>query len=107
MMPVILPMVLPTGGSGGIGGAPSLRGCLIVIAVWLICALLANGAMLPCIQHEYLNCDYAVLNYRKDLAFTTGFSLLTGPLGLAMSPFITGFYQHGWSLLPWKCEGTK
>lgn len=71
---------------------------LIGLAVWMTAGYIAAG---------FLNADLRgsfPRNYREPAwarsgcAYATGIGLVGGPVALAVSPFMTGFYQHGWTL---------
>lgn len=67
-------------------------------------AIIALLAVYP--AGVYVNAGFALANvqrsfptiaeekYRADLGFAYGFSLV--PIFWAVTPFITGFYEHGW-----------
>ncbi len=44
-------------------------------------------------------------DYRKNLAFAIGWSILPG--AAIVAPFVTGFYEHGWSFARAKCEAPR
>jgi len=71
---------------------------IISCLVWLGCGLLAAGAFNAENRGEfhenYENSKWA----RRGCAHMIGIGLFGGPIALAMSPFVTGFYQHGWTL---------
>lgn len=64
----------------------------LVVLAWVACGVVAFGGVYAHLGHDY---GYD----RETLAFSVGFSLL-GPAALAVSIFGTGFWQHGWRLIP-------
>jgi hypothetical protein len=60
----------------------------LVMYVWTWGALMADlQGSWPSLADE---------DYRDDLATSAGFSLI--PVIWFLSPFLTGFYEHGWTL---------
>ena len=71
------------------------------LLMWLILGILNSGFVNADLEHEFdFISDKNCRNYRHDLSFAIGWSVLLGPLGAAVTPFTTGFYEHGWRLLP-------
>jgi len=66
------------------------------IIIWLICAFISFG----CFNAD-VNGDLNGYNSRENYSELMGISLISGPLGLLISPFVTGFYKYGWSILPY------
>ena len=50
----------------------------------------------------WIDCEFSVKHYRQNLAMSAGYSLL--PPAWVLSPFLTGFYEHGWSLSKRECD---
>lgn len=51
-----------------------------------------------CAEFQYMTEDpeFARSHYRLDVAASCGMALI--PVFWILSPFVTGFYQHGWNL---------
>lgn len=70
---------------------------LLIVIIWIGLAWVNAGFLsadfnhigddLPGFQYEH---------YREVLAASLGVSLLFGPAAWAITPFVTGFYEHGW-----------
>lgn len=70
----------------------------LCIAGWLACAIVSSGTFLAYFQGEWPN--MAANNYREDLGAGLFYGVLFGPFGLLGSIFLSGFWKHGWTLLP-------
>ena len=69
-----------------------------VLIFWLACASVSSGALLADFQH--MDMDPKIRYCREDMGVAWGAGLIGGPITLAMSPFLTGFYEHGFQ---WTC----
>lgn len=71
---------------------------VVLIGVWLACAVLMFGMMLANIQAHWKGSGYEQREYRGHaggcLVFTMFFGAL-GPLGLLLVWAMTGFAEHG------------
>ena len=67
----------------------------IFIFLWLICAFFSFGAF-----NAYDKCEFSATYNVDDYARDMGLSLVEGPFGFLICPFLTGFFRHGfdWSL---------
>lgn len=63
------------------------------IISWFVCATIAASIALGHFQNKYPS--IAKGNYRSDLSEAWFFSLLFGPVALAVSFFLSGFCQYG------------
>ena len=68
--------------------------CMIVF--WILCGVLTGGALNAYWRGRFPDLVYK--DARKDLVFSLGLGLFAGPIGLLMMPFLTGFFEHGWTL---------
>lgn len=72
---------------------------LAAIAVlWITCGVVAGGATLASFRGDYPNLYRNPAWAREQCANFIGYSAIFGPVALILSPFNTGFYQHGWTL---------
>ena len=84
-----------------------------VIAGWLACGIVAGGFLNAWDRGDDLagGGSYALFQSpgkaRAFQAFSIGMGLLFGPFALVITPFVTGFYQYGWSLdnTAFPCKG--
>jgi hypothetical protein len=76
-----------------------------IAIVWLGMATFDYGAQLGDLQGRW-NGDpqFQAEMCRQNMGFAAGWSLVTGPIGFAVTPFTTGFYEHGFK---WTCEASK
>lgn len=83
-----------------------MKNTIITATIWLGCGFLASGFACADFEHCLDFTDgpqpsaFACSKYRQDLGAATGIGLILGPVALAISPFVTGFYPHGWTLRP-------
>ena len=83
---------------------------MLCLCAWLALYVWTVGALMADSRHDLDFIGESPANrlrweknrYREKLAFCFGISLL--PPTLPMSPFITGFYEHGWVILPPRIE---
>lgn len=69
----------------------------ILIGIIYIIGVIGNsGFSLADLQARFPPKNY--YDYRNHLAFSIGWSLF--PVSWIVCPFLTGFYQYGWTLLP-------
>lgn len=69
-----------------------------IVLAWLVCGVIAGGAVNADFRGTYPDLYSREAKARAGCARSLGFGLTFGPLSLLMSPFFTGFYQHGWTL---------
>ena len=69
-----------------------------LISAWLVCGILTAGAMNASFRGDFPNVYADAVRARNRGASSIGYGLMFGPFGLLISPFMTGFYQHGWTL---------
>lgn len=69
--------------------------CLPVFLLWLSLYLITAAGMTANLQGGWGDDSLADKEYRSDLAFACGWSLL--PPAIFVGPFVTGFYEHGFS----------
>ena len=62
----------------------------VLIVFWLICSFLCYGITFGNFYGEFGN-----FNYREHMGFSMLLGIVTGPFGLIVVFFITGFCQHG------------
>lgn len=67
---------------------------LLVATLWFVGWMISWPAVLAYFQGKYPN--LADEDYREDLAFAMGFSLI--PVFWLMIPFTTGFYEYGFQI---------
>jgi hypothetical protein len=68
---------------------------LYLVPVYIALWLWTWGALMADIQH-LSDVNWANREYRSDLGFSCAIALL--PPFWLLSPFMTGFYEHGWQL---------
>lgn len=73
---------------------------LLVVIVWIVCAIVAAGGFFANLQGDIREIypASAAKHRRENLGASLGLGLACGPLALVVSVFATGFYQHGWRL---------
>ncbi len=69
------------------------------IVAWIAIGIINAGFVQADLEHalDYMG-NKSCGGYRKDLGFSVGWSML--PMTPLATPFMTGFYQHGWRLTP-------
>lgn len=71
------------------------------VAIWLSCATFNFGVYNARLKgftrdlHETFGTPYLKYEKRGNTAFTLGYSLLSGPFGVILSPFLTELYVYG------------
>lgn len=70
----------------------------IIVLAWIGMAIIDAGAI-----NADARGDFPMLASKSDWArhncgYAWGWSLVGGPIGFIMTPFLTGFYAHGWTL---------
>lgn len=74
-----------------------MKNKLMLFALYLASSFMDAGFINAKLEHERGSgrCD----SYREDLAFAVGWSLF--PVApVILTPFLTGFWEHGWRLSP-------
>lgn len=68
------------------------------IGIGIVCLVMYIWTFGACVAdtQNWFGVAYAQEHYRKDLGFCGGWSLL--PPAWLLSPFVTGFYEHGWQI---------
>ena len=69
-----------------------MRGCVVLVVIWLVCGSLTYGMLLADFQNSFPT--IAKESCRRDKAAGALIGV-AGPLGLFMSFFLTGFAEHG------------
>ena len=69
---------------------------LVICIVYINGVLLNTGALLASFQGDSFGSRRANIDYRFDLGIASLLSLI--PLVWFVTPFVTGFYEHGWQL---------
>jgi hypothetical protein len=64
----------------------------MVVAIWLICGVIAYGGLFACLQNKYSS--LADDDYRGDMSYAIVPSLF-GPFGLLAVALSTGFFKYG------------
>ena len=75
------------------------------IIAWITCGIIAAGFLNRHSQESFYAWDSDGIELRETLAKSIGMGLLFGPVALIISPFMTGFFIHGWSLSPLLKDG--
>lgn len=65
----------------------------IGVFVWIVGFLVSYPALFADLQHAISDVEFAKKRYRKDLGVSMFYALIP-PMWIA-TPFVTGFYQHG------------
>jgi hypothetical protein len=69
------------------------------VTAWVLIGIANSGFVNAGEEHQFdFIADKRCERYRFDLAWSIGWSVFAGPIGAAMTPFMTGFYEHGWRL---------
>lgn len=68
------------------------------IAAWLGCAAITAGAMNASFRGDYPRLYQSRAWAVKQHARFIGFAVFTGPIGLGVVTFSSGFFYHGWTL---------
>lgn len=72
--------------------------------IWIVCGVISAGFINASNRGDYIE-DYKDSTWAKhQCAMTYGISITFGLIALSMSPFTTGFYQHGYHAT---CEPIK
>jgi hypothetical protein len=71
---------------------------VLCITGWLACAVVTAGAFVAYFQRAYP--EQARKYYRTDFGAGILLGLMAGPLGVLLSCLLSGFCEHGWTLLP-------
>lgn len=74
----------------------------LILIVWITLSTITCGGMVQEFQYHHIGCEWAVQEYRRDLAFAIGWSLL--PPAWIIGPFATGFYENGWGFGKRECK---
>ena len=71
----------------------------LAVAVWVTMGITNAGFVLADVEHWPASVgSYRCKEYRSDLGFSIGWSMF--PFVPVITPFATGFYEHGWTLRP-------
>jgi hypothetical protein len=72
-----------------------MKKTLGILVLWAACSFTNAGFVNAHFEQQFSgSCDF----YRGDLASAVGLSMF--PLTWILTPFLTGFYEHGWRLAP-------
>jgi hypothetical protein len=75
-----------------------------ITIVWILMGVFTAGAMNADFRGDFPDLHSDPSHARHGCAQALGFGLLFGPFGFFLSPFMTGFFEHGWTL---ECRPTK
>ncbi len=79
------------------------RFAVLVIVGWLSMTVFTAGFLLANVQSIFDDdCALARKMYRTNLGIAFGVALL--PPVWILTPFLTGFWEHGWKLSPPRCQ---
>jgi hypothetical protein len=74
---------------------------IVCWCLYLVLVTCNSAALLAYLQGEYPS--LATKDYRKDLATAVGIRLIP-VVSWVMTPFLTGFYEHGFCLTRSQCQ---
>lgn len=73
-------------------------GCLTIAVFWIACGIFNAGADNAYWRGRFPDLYTTAVYGRDGCADSLGRGLVFGPVGAIMSPFMTGFFQYGWTL---------
>ena len=71
---------------------------ILFVTLWLIFGTLNTGAVYASFTHKFPRLSEHYTHRREDLAFAIVWGGIAAPITTFVTPFVTGFYVHGWSL---------
>lgn len=70
--------------------------CILALILWIGCGVISAGFINASYRGNYPSL-YKDAKWAKDkCAHFYGMAIIFGPVNLILSPFTTGFYQHGY-----------
>lgn len=76
----------------------AMKTIAIIAALWIACGLIAGGFFNADHRSRFPELPSTPERARETCAMSMGFGLIGGPISLMLSPFLTGFYQYGWTI---------
>ncbi len=70
---------------------------IIFTTGWLICGLISAGFYNADVRGDFYDLSQSPIWAANTKMKMIGYGVIFGPVGLILSPFLTGGYQHGWT----------
>jgi hypothetical protein len=79
-----------------------MKRAIAIGTIWIVISVVNAGFVNANFRAEFEDLCHSSRWARNHLAFSIGWSLF--PLSAVLTPFMTGFYQDGWTLSGAPCE---